>query len=667
MNLENFSMLNKNIERNKLDYILTDLLPLELSELYSLNNFYDYLMENFKELDLVQNDLMQFKGANKSRMFEGDWDTAPLKYKVLKGIDSERELNVIQPLSVMNVYFFMECYQKELLILLKENACYSIRYHKKNNSLFYKKRVKRITEYFEDTAKKISKAILQQTGAYFKISKFDSVSSFTSSKLWQQCNFKYRYFARIDYKSCFDSIYTHSYKWIIEKNVIDSKRVKNTALFITIDRLLQNINSKSSNGLLVGPEFSRLMAELLLQHIDYNVKISLEENSLEQNEDYSIYRYVDDIFIFSNTPDNIDRIIETYKNKASQFLLKFNELKIMQCTTPFILNTWLSKTRKLADEIASLFHRKVEINNSAEINYLLKEGHVPLDRIKDNFNALICDYPESKRYIVSFILSTLLNQISNKKDGINIFSDKSKNKAFALLELIFYIYSFCTCFEHTQKIISMFVYINDEIDFMNNKKNNNKLQLLCNQYSFIFESGNLNDLCNLFLLYYEYNIIIPTKIEDKVIQKLTELNNPILWANYLIYSQYYNPYHKEVLSKLEDIIDYELDKIFGSNTMLHQEFWYVIIFNNCPFLNNGLKTRMEDMLKNIISASADSPVKKITNLICNYMLKRSLNQFYCWGYYRFSPSKQVAFRTYQRSLFKHYKKKSSVELYGSID
>ena len=78
--------------------------------------------------------------------------------------------------------------------------------------------------------------------------------------------------AKVDYKSCFDSIYTHSYAWIIERNIIDAKDAKNSHLFLTIDRILQNINGRSSNGIIVGPEFSRMIAEILLQRIDVEVK-----------------------------------------------------------------------------------------------------------------------------------------------------------------------------------------------------------------------------------------------------------------------------------------------------------------------------------------------------------------------------------------------------------
>ena len=244
-----------NIERNKLDYILTDIMPVEVSELFSYGKFYKFLLDHQKELNNIVGEMLKDKSNGKILFLDRKWSSTPLKYNILKGVDGFREINLVQPISALNIYFFVECYQKEILDCLENNNCFSLRYHRKNNDLYYKRKTNCQTEYFVKTSKKMDKSILQQTGAYFKLYKFNSVSSFTNSKLWKQCNFKYKYFAKVDYKSCFPSIYTHTYKWIIERNTIDSKDAKNSNLFIIIDRILQNINGKSSNGIIVGPEF----------------------------------------------------------------------------------------------------------------------------------------------------------------------------------------------------------------------------------------------------------------------------------------------------------------------------------------------------------------------------------------------------------------------------
>ena len=660
-----------NIERNKLDYILTDIMPVEVSELFSYSKFYEYLLSKQSTLDDIVSQMHAMKAENLETPFSGgkwgNWATSPLKFNILKGTDSIRELNLVQPLSAMNIYFFVECYQKELLDILSNNACFSLRYHRKNSDLFYRRKSKKIVDYFEKISQKVDRAILQQTGAYFKIHKFNSVSSFTNSRLWQQCNFKYRNFAKIDYKSCFDSIYTHAYKWCIEKDTVDSKEASNANLHIVIDRVLQNINGRSSNGLIVGPEFSRMIAEVLLQEIDVEVKHNLAAQGLNAGADYRVFRYVDDIYIFSHTQAHTDLIIKTIERAAQKYLLKFNEFKYLKAYTPVVLSSWLGKARALSDRISALFYRKQELHDMAEKKPLLKSGYISVDRIKDDFIYLVNEFPKEQRYIVSFMLSTLLNNISNKKDGYALFEPDKCARAFVLLDLAMYIYSFCPCFEHTQKLISMIVYMDDELQFSKDELNHKKLINLIRRYSFVFEKGNMNDLCNWFLFFHDYSIPLLRSTETIFEKKLREEDNPILWANYLIYSRYHSDYHQEILTWVEEVLQYKVNQIGSKDPLLQKEFWYVITFINCPYISSSVKTALENIVRPMATAAETNLANKIKKIIAEFLLQNKSNLFFCWGYYHFNTSKQLTFRTYQRTLFKQYKNKRSIELYGSLD
>jgi hypothetical protein len=161
-------MKYQNIERNKLDYILSDLLPVELPELFSLNGFYKYLLENKKLLDKTVSTIKIEKAKNDKTLFEKGWATAPMKFNILKGNDGQREISLIQPFSMINIYLFLECYQKELLILLKENAVFSLRYHRKNNDLFYKKELKKFQNIINLQLKKLIKVYYNKLEHFIK-------------------------------------------------------------------------------------------------------------------------------------------------------------------------------------------------------------------------------------------------------------------------------------------------------------------------------------------------------------------------------------------------------------------------------------------------------------------------------------------------------------------
>lgn len=93
-----------NIERNKIDYFLTDIMPVEVSELFSYGKFYEYLLEHQKEINEIIHELMKEKTSGNQYLFNGgNWASAPLKYNILKGVNQQREINLVQPISALNM------------------------------------------------------------------------------------------------------------------------------------------------------------------------------------------------------------------------------------------------------------------------------------------------------------------------------------------------------------------------------------------------------------------------------------------------------------------------------------------------------------------------------------------------------------------------------------
>lgn len=667
------------LERNKLDYILTDLLPVEVSELFSFSQLYAYLLRKDmqKEINSLLCEIKQNKSKGNSVMFKDGWSTKPLKYRVLKGNGTMREMSIIQPVSVLNLFLFIECYQKDILNYLEKHHGFSIRYHKKSTNLFYKSRSGKITQYFQEQVSRVGRGVIQQNANYFKIVPFESINSFADSRIWRMCNFKYNYYAKLDYKSCFDSIYTHAFSWMIERNVVDAKYANNSHLFITIDRILQNINGRSSNGIVVGPEFSRMMAEILLQHVDSEILLALEKDGILYNVDYVAFRYVDDIFLFSNHPQILERILSEYKTIGEHYLLRINELKLTKGTTPCLPKEWLEKTRHLSDIIGNFFYqgKKSDYENLPEENrYIVKNDFISVDRIKDEIAILVKQHPDDCRTIVSFLLSTLLNNISKKGVGYTLFGKKQLGKAFLLLDIALYIYAFYPSFDQTRKIISAIAYLNSEIGFKSEESAKEKLSRTINRYSFVFRSGNIHDLCDWFPFFFEYGIELDAKTECALIEEASKNNDPIIWANILLYSRYYKPFFNELLKRIETVVSKQLSKISSKQPMMQEEFWYVLIFHNCPYISIELRTKMADLIQGIKAAatSANSkPSERVIRLICDFLERSSPSgnkpeeSLFNWkGVKNFSD--QITYRTYQRTVFKRYRKKT-YGLYASVD
>ncbi len=665
------------LERDKLDFILTDLLPVEISELFSFRKFYSFLLikSNKKKLDNAIREIKQNKSKNDNIMFKAGWATQPLKYKIIKGTDAMREMSIIQPFSALNLYLFISVYQKYILNYFEKHHKFSIRYHKKNTDLYYKSKKGEISHYFHKESFSVGRDSIQQAGNYFKIIPFESINSFADSRIWRMCNFKYKYYAKMDYKSCFDSIYTHAFTWMIERNTTDAKNANNYHLFITIDRILQNINGRVSNGIVVGPEFSRMIAEILLQHIDEKIEILLAKEKILYNVDYVVFRYVDDIFLFANHPGIIEKVIKKYKTISEKYLLRLNELKLVKGNTPCLPKEWLEKTRQLSDVIGDFFFKwkKSDYDKLPDNEkFIVKPGSFFIDKIKDEIVVLSKTYKEEIQTIVSFLLSTLLNNISKKKNGYTLFGEKNRNKAFLLLDLAFYIYAYYPSFTQTRKMISMISYIDSEINFKNSDDAKTKLSKIINRYDFIFRTGNIFDLCDWFPLFLEYHINLDMKTESTLIEEAEKYNNPIIWANLLLYSKYYTPFFKELKNKIEMIVDKQINRIYDKDPMMQNEFWYLLIFHNCPYISHTLQTKMFKLISDI---ELDCSKKQEPSFVCKKLLCEFLNNnkngkkpeesFFNWkGIENFSA--KITYRTYQRTIFKTYKK-SKNKLYASIE
>lgn len=106
--------------------------------------------------------------------------------------------------------------------------------------------------------------------------------------------------------------------------------------------------------------------------------------------------------------------------------------------------------------------------------FIVKTEFISVDRIKDEIAVLVKEHSEDRRTIVSFLLSTLLNNISKKKNGYTLFGKQRLGKALLLIDMALYVYAFYPSFDQARKIISIIAYMNSEIDFKGDDKAHTK-------------------------------------------------------------------------------------------------------------------------------------------------------------------------------------------------
>jgi hypothetical protein len=102
----------------------------------------------------------------------------------------------------------------------------------------------------------------------------------------------------------------------LNKNIVKESIAKsntNNTFSDIFDKFMQNLNYQETNGIVIGPEFSRIFAEIILQKIDDNVYNELRKSNIYHKKDYEIFRYVDDIFVFYNDENVKNEIFANYK------------------------------------------------------------------------------------------------------------------------------------------------------------------------------------------------------------------------------------------------------------------------------------------------------------------------------------------------------------------
>lgn len=288
--------------------------------------------------------------------------TIPLPYKIRKDSSSYRQLSLIHPITQANFVDFYKAFDQQIILACKDSP-FSIRCPENVASKYYVRNSNENSYKFrsEGVTTKQSEAKSRYLTSYFSYRGYGRLHHFFDSQEFITLERKYSSFWSLDISRCFDSIYTHSITWALKtkphsKNIAN---IKNTFGSI-FDTLMQRSNYNETAGIVIGPEISRIFSEIIFQRIDRDIIIELEkaENHHLQNEvDYTIRRYVDDIFIFA-TSDEISAVVaKVAENCLRAYKLNLNNAKTTKAARPFI--TEKSKSLQLVKKAFHEFTAKL--------------------------------------------------------------------------------------------------------------------------------------------------------------------------------------------------------------------------------------------------------------------------------------------------------------------
>ncbi|MEN4576388.1 antiviral reverse transcriptase Drt3b [Pantoea agglomerans] len=354
------------IKIKKGDYnrvLLTDVLPYEVPILFSNEDFYhiisrDDLPCEFKELFSFEN----FK------------TTVPYTYKIKKGQASFRSLAIIHPAHQLKICHFYKQYE-HLIIHLCSISDISLRYPNKIGTYYYEK------DFLKDRVRLKDGGVdlvvdgfdlqSQTASSYFSYKKYPFLYKFYESFEFHRLERKYEYMVKFDISKCFSHIYTHSLAWAVKNKKYAKENTDSTHFEGALDKLFRDFNHGETNGILIGPEVSRIYAEIILQRIDLNIIEKLSKFfNLNFNDDYVIKRYVDDYFIFVSDEMHLSKIEMVLSSELEHYKLYLNESKKETTARPFITGLTIAKY-ELKQVIDDVYSDIVDVESMYEINSLI--------------------------------------------------------------------------------------------------------------------------------------------------------------------------------------------------------------------------------------------------------------------------------------------------------
>ena len=483
--------------------VLTDMLPFEVPPTFSNRGYYRFLRDNSVEienrqlrwvcktdaLDRTMHLLFGIKagtpiaievvtewGKEKTRRSvpynKCEMATIPFNFRVAHNLDG-RTLSVVHPRNQVAVANFYANHSA-LIIYHTSVSEFSIRHPVSVSRYAYFKdklheeRLDLVAGLEEEDRE------YEQLGSYFVYRKYRNIHRFFESYKYHRSEKKYDAMVQIDVSKCFDSIYTHSLPWAVlgkDQTKFSLEASKGT-FGGRFDALMQNLNHKETNGIVIGPEFSRIFAEIILQSVDADLLKQLAKSNLHHKVDYEIFRYVDDFFVFYNEESTHLKIFETLQETLKGKKLSINTAKIKHYRKPIITEITIAKERVsalLKDEIDPVCEEEPLIDPAEPLKKKLG-CDINANRLIIRYKAAIKEAGVTYGDLLNYTFAIIENKIE-KLFKTYIESDKTdrdrqrlSNALLAIMEFAFFAYSASPKVNHTIRICRM---ITTSVDFLN--------------------------------------------------------------------------------------------------------------------------------------------------------------------------------------------------------
>ena len=476
--------------------------------------------------------------------------TIPYQYRTYQN-RKDRTLSIPHPDVQQQIVKFYDEYFS-LILYYTNLSKFSIRKPTKKASLYY------FDDIIYNEKKKDNRPFHEQDGyeydhyhSFFVYRKYQFIHQFYKSKDFINNEKKFPYLIKFDISRCFDTIYSHSISWAIYGQQYAKKNKNNMNFASQFDSLMQNCNNRETNGIIIGSEFSRLFAEIILQRVDKNIEDKLNsEYGFIYQKDYVVYRYVDDFFLFCRQEDQ-EKIMSIIKDELAFYKLYINDKKTIEYQRPFV-----SHQTQLKTQVQQLLSKEFVIDKIKNVKHddTNSYGHTTeIENYKFNINSI--------PIITS--LKVLIAQSENKYEGISNYILRICEKyILRIFNTVAYQPEKCEQKEVIESILSildiMFFVISD-IKYSSGNYIAKILSIMMNKlYQQIVKKNDDKTVQVFFTKYYKQ--IIFNKIYEEILLRMSYQDKSKFYVEYwnlfIILTQLRKSYRLTEL-KLKELLDFE--------------------------------------------------------------------------------------------------------------
>ena len=356
----------------------------------------------------------------------------PYHFNIAHKANKNRTLSIIHPYNQWQVVDFYEQYKYSILYLCNQSK-YSLRKpHKVAQYFYYRDRLHRKLLGHQSDKVELFFNEYENLKTYFSYKKYSNIYKFYEDYRYQRAEKKFKHLIKFDLQSCFDSIYTHTISWATAGGADKVKVLPGyhgSWLGDAFDNLMQSVNARETNGIVIGPEFSRIFAEIILQYIDQKVEQELLKEKLCQKSNYECYRYVDDYFLFYNDEKDRSLFMESLTKWLKEFKLQISPSKTEEFERPFITKVTIAKQRiehlfsnifstPLWEEVESNLdvekENETEDENSDKDREILNKKfniYLPANKVNAQIKAIVRECGIEYRDIANYLLEKMSQRL----------------------------------------------------------------------------------------------------------------------------------------------------------------------------------------------------------------------------------------------------------------